>query len=349
MNGVLGMLAILHDTPLDDQQREYVSVARSSAESLLALLNDLLDFSKIEAGKLEVVPETFSPRLLVEETVRLFAPRCVEKGLVLEVEVAESVPEEVVADPVRVRQVLVNLLANAVKFTEKGKVFVRLAAVPGLLRFAVVDTGIGIEPEKLETIFDAFTQGDGSITRRYGGTGLGLAISRRLIRMMGGELSVSSAPGEGSAFSFGLAVEAPAAPAPSPLPGASTPKEAGRPLSVLVAEDNPVNQKILSIVLRKSGHEVQLATTGVEALAALEARAFDLVLMDMQMPDMDGLEATRRIRERERSTGGHVRIVAVTGNAYGSDRERCLAAGMDDFVPKPFRPEALLAVLRPHG
>ncbi len=350
MNGVLGMLGILQDTDLDEEQRECVSVARSSAENLLALLNDLLDFSRIEAGRMEFAREPFSPRKLAEETARLFRPHCTEKGLRLDVEVERVVPPAVVGDPVRVRQVLVNLVANAVKFTEAGSVSLRLS-VQGVgdrrsLCFAVADTGIGIAAEKHDLVFEAFTQSDGSITRKYGGTGLGLAISRRLIQMMGGDLGLSSAPGAGSTFWFDIPVEVHDPPAPPPPPSQSGPDRERCPLSVLVAEDNPVNQKILSVVLGKAGHEVRVVATGVEALAALSERAFDVVLMDMQMPDMDGIEATRRIREGERSAGGHVRIVAVTGNAYGSDRELCFEAGMDDFLAKPFRPDVLLAVLR---
>jgi CheY-like chemotaxis protein len=351
MNGVLGMLGILLETELDDQQKEYASIARSSARNLLALLNDLLDFSKIEAGKMDVVMEPFPPRPLVEEVARLFHPRCSEKGLALHVEVDALAPDTVVGDSIRVRQVLVNLLGNAVKFTESGTVSLRLAPLGAgadrVLRVTVADTGIGIDAGKHEVVFEAFTQGDGSITRRYGGTGLGLAISRRLIRMMGGDLALTSSPGAGSTFSFDLPAPlsvAPLPPCPEPAAGRA---EAGGSLRVLVAEDNPVNQMIAAMILRKAGHEVQVRATGLEALAALGERAFDVVLMDMQMPDLDGIETTLRIRDRELETGGHVRIVAVTGNAYSSDRDRCFAAGMDAFLSKPFDPEGLLLALRP--
>jgi signal transduction histidine kinase len=213
MNGILGMLGILLETPLDDEQKDCASVARSSAEGLLALINDLLDFSKIGAGKMTVSEHDYSPRQLVMETSGLFAARCAEKGLALESEVDADVPETVIGDPVRVRQALVNLVGNAVKFTEKGRVSVSLgirgAGAGQTLRFTVVDTGIGIESSKQEAAFEAFTQGDGSSTRRYGGTGLGLAISRSLVRMMGGELSLESAPGEGSAFWFDLPIVLP--------------------------------------------------------------------------------------------------------------------------------------------
>ncbi len=354
MNGVLGMLGILLGTPLGDDQREYAELAHSSAESLLALINDLPDFSKIESGKLEIVREVYSPALLVEEQARQFAPRCREKGLVLRVETG-AVPGELVGDPVRVRQVLVNLLGNAVKFTPAGQVTLGVGAeeVPGsgreLLRFSVRDTGIGIPPEKHESVFDAFTQADGSITRRYGGTGLGLAISRRLVAMMGGEMALSSRPGEGSEFSFTLPAERPrlaaAALAPPAFPaGAGTPA-----LRVLLAEDNVVNQRVAVSILKRAGHSVQVASTGLEAVEAYTSSGepFDVVLMDLQMPDMDGCDAAQRIRALESAAGGaeHVRIVALTGNAYESDRERCLAAGMDDFVTKPFRPETLAASL----
>jgi PAS domain S-box-containing protein len=511
MNGILGMTDLALGTELTGAQREYLELVKTSAHALLGVINDILDFSKIEAGKLHLHPADFDLRESLGDTIKTLGVRAAEKGLELAYCVAPDVPDALVGDAGRLRQVLVNLVGNALKFTEQGEVVVEVsvatggppvaeaaaggppAATEAALHFAVRDTGIGIPPDKLQSIFDAFVQADGSTTRKYGGTGLGLAISRRLVEMMGGRVWVESAPGRGSTFHFtarfglaggprrwpapaeppalhglrvlvvddnatnrrileetlaawrlrptavadghaalaelgqaaadgepyplvlldammpemdgftlaehvrqapalagtalimlasggrpdeaararacgiavyllkpakqselldailtglNLAAPRPPAEAPAPLP---TP---GRRLRVLLAEDNPVNQKLAVTLLQRQGHAVQVAGNGREALAALghnggaaPAEPFDVVLMDVQMPEMDGLQATAAIRERERGTGGHVPIVAMTAYAMKGDRERCLQAGMDRYVSKPIHPEELLRAL----
>jgi CheY-like chemotaxis protein len=340
MNGVLGMLTLVLDTPLDDEQREYLGLARSSADALLHILNDILDFSKIEAGRLDVAAEAFDLAALLRELVRLEAPRCREKGLELRLKLDPDLPAALFADPARVRQVLLNLLGNAIKFTPSGTITLEARRDGDMTRIAVLDTGIGIPAEKQPAVFEAFTQADGSITRRFGGTGLGLTISSRLVRLMGGEMGLISAPGVGSEFHFSL----PPAAATTTATAAGAPA-ASAPLDILLAEDNLINQRLASVLLRREGHRVTLAENGLETLEALRRGHFDLVLMDMQMPDLDGLEATRRIRAQETETGWRQPIIALTANAYAEDRARCLAAGMDGFISKPIRREELLATI----
>ncbi len=472
MNGILGMTGLLLDTDLDPTQRDYVRTVRSSAEALLSVLNDILDFSKIEAGQMALERIAFDPRRVVDEVVELLVGQALEKGLPLVAHIDPDLQRRVMGDPSRVRQVLVNLVGNALKFTEAGRVVVRVAPEVGalgraILRFEVRDTGIGIPPERIEKLFQPFEQGDVTINRRFGGTGLGLFISRTLVERMGGRLGVRSAPGAGSTFWFVLPLPAaePLIPPCPPLPAvvldprpahraaladrlrawrcpvdevddqpsaaarlaALDPSEAallfvvpaladpptlgrlraaggralrivqvgppnapagplvdralaepmtdarladavlevtdpqaaaarrarqdstapaGRPLSggrVLLVEDNPVNRRVASLMLRKRGLRCDLAANGKEALARWGERAYDLILMDCQMPEMDGYEATRHLRRLEQ--GGHTPIIAMTAEAMKGDRERCLAAGMDDYLPKPVRAEALFAML----
>jgi PAS domain S-box-containing protein len=490
MNAVIGMAELLLETPLSSQQRDYLLAVKDSADSLLGLINDILDFSRIEAGRLELTPAEFDLREVVGDTLRSLAVRAHQKGLELAGRIAPDVPERLIGDAPRLRQVIVNLVGNAIKFTERGEVVASVeteAREEGelTLRFLVTDTGIGIPREKLGMIFEAFTQADSSTTRQYGGTGLGLSISAQLVRMMGGQVSVESEPGCGSRFrftarfglpgrrvprtpamrtlrglrvlvvddnatnrrileellsqwrmkpkavagarealaeleraararrpyalvlldgnmpgmdGFGLAAAIRRRPrvarasvmmltsSPRPddrarcaelgissylmkpvkqsdlldtlmgvlaVPGAAQPRAAtparprpgSRRLKVLVAEDNIVNQQVALGMLERAGHEAVVVENGREALAALERRAFDLVLMDVQMPELDGLEATGAIRERERSTGAHVPIVAVTAHAMKGDAERCLAAGMDAYLVKPLQATELDAVI----
>jgi two-component system sensor histidine kinase/response regulator len=492
MNGIIGMTELALDTTLDDQQRDYLETVKTSAGSLLAILNDILDFSKIESRKLELEAIPFSVRDLVGQTLKPLALKAEQKGLEILYDVHPDVPDGIVGDPVRLRQVLSNLVGNATKFTERGHVVVEVqeesnGAGCTMLHFTVADTGIGIPLEKHATIFEAFSQADGSTTRRFGGTGLGLTISSTLVQLMGGRIWVESEPGKGSTFHFTVAfdVEALAERRLSPepmlaempvlvvddnpvnrrilhaqltrwqtrptcvasghmalhalaagvetgnpfmlvlldanMPGmdgfgvaeqiatrpelagttimmlsssgkygnASRCKELGiaayltkpidgsdlhdaicrvleatpavpskrqpvegapagqpvRALRILLAEDNIVNQRVAAGLLKKRGHAVIIANDGVEALAALDKEAFDLVLMDVQMPRMGGFEATAEIRRRERDTGGHLRIVAMTAHAMAGDRERCLAAGMDGYLSKPIDPAMLFATV----
>ena len=485
MNGVLGMISLALATELTAEQREYLEISKASGESLLALLSDILDLSKIEAGKLELSPVEFGLRAAVEETMKAMSLHAHQKGLELLCQIEPAVPETVFGDPVRLRQVLINLVGNAIKFTERGEVLLRVELEPGSgdqsgLRFLVADTGIGIPKDKQECIFEAFTQADGSTTRRYGGTGLGLTISARLVEMMGGRIWLESEPGGGAKFhftaQFARAASGTALPAIEPdslvgLPvlvaddnpvnlrivqtllrgwraeaetaasGAEAlakmtqaqssgrpfrlvitdalmpemdgfelirrirqdpmlpqtaimmlssanlsqdaeicrrlgvtvyltkpvtrtellrailkalgdapprqgapvePRQSSRSFHILVAEDNLVNQKLIERLIRKQGHEVALAADGCEVLAALERQSFDLILMDVQMPNMDGLAATASIRALEKATGAHVPILAMTAHAMKGDRETCLAAGMDGYLSKPVNPRELL-------
>ena len=352
LHGVLGMAALLLDTSLSPGQRDQLQTIHGSGVALLDIINDILDFSKIDAGKLTLEAIDFDPRVLVREATAVVALRAQEKGLVFTSKVDAAVPAGLRGDPVRLRQVLVNLLGNAVKFTERGKVALRLGLVAGAgdsitLRCEVQDTGVGIAPEVHASVFESFTQSDSSTTRRFGGTGLGLAICRRLVAMMGGELGLVSAPGEGSTFWFtarlaraSALLRAPSGPTTAgPTTAAQLP---GLPRGrVLVAEDNLVNQRVAAAMLAKLGQEVEVAQHGREAVERWRAGRFDIVLMDCQMPEMDGFAATRAIRGEE-APGCHVPIVAMTAFAMKGDRERCLAAGMDDYIAKPM-PLALLA------
>ncbi len=493
MNAVIGMTELLLDTSLSPEQREYLVTLKDSAESLLGLINDVLDFSKIEAGRLELVPAEFDPRETLGDTLRTLGLRAHQKGLELAGRIAPEVPERLVGDAPRLRQVLVNLVGNAIKFTDRGEVVVQVEkeseeAGAVVLGFLVADTGIGIPRDKQRLIFEAFAQADGSTTREYGGTGLGLSISAQLVGLMGGRISVDSEPGRGSRFRFsarfgaapardrtaarlpaqlrGLRVlvvddnatnrrileevllqwrmqptavasaraaleeleAAERAKRPYPLvlldasmpvmdgfdlaakiqqsprltgasimmlssgarpgdrarcfelgisayltkpvkqsdlmdtivgvfasrttggkerprPSKPRPPKDGRRLCVLVAEDNAVNQQVAVGMLERAGHEARVAANGREALALLEKEAFDVVLMDVQMPELDGLETTAAIRERERTKGGHLPIVALTAHAMKGDAERCLAAGMDAYLAKPLQPRELAAAI----
>jgi len=352
MNGIIGMTDLALMTPLSDIQRDYLQTVRSSAESLLVIINDILDFSKIEAGKLEIAAVAFSLRGLVGDTLKPLSIRAAEKKLRLIVDIGPDVPDAIVGDPIRFRQVLVNLVGNAVKFTETGEIVVRIvhSMEPGgtqvTLHVSVIDTGIGIPVDKQSAIFQAFTQADGSTTRLYGGTGLGLTISAKLVSLMGGRIDVDSAPGRGSTFSFSITLPlaseaAPARVAAKPVPPAAR----TRPLRVLVAEDNAVNRKLAEHLLRQRGHDPLVVSNGREAVEALSCGSFDLVLMDLQMPEMDGFEATATIRARERGTGTRIPIIALTAHAMAGDRQRCLDADMDGYVSKPIEAKELFGVI----
>ena len=350
MNGVLGMAELLLDTPLSERQRRYLETLYRSGENLLDIINDVLDFSKIEAGRLELAPVDFPLRAALREVIESFSERASRKGLSLECAVGEDIPDALHGDAVRLRQVLNNLIGNAIKFTETGRVAVAVERAQGdALRFSVSDTGIGIDAEDRALIFDAFAQADVSHSRRYGGTGLGLSISRQLIELMGGRLGLESEPGQGSTFwfevSFAPATRAIVETAPTATARA-LPRLHGH---VLLAEDNAVNEVVAGAMLESFGLRVSVAQNGRQALEAVAAQAFDVVLMDCQMPEMDGFEAVRRIRRREAEKGvppqSRQTTVAVTANAIEGDRERCLAAGMDDYLAKPFSKADLHALL----
>ena len=347
MTGVLGMIDLLRFSELSAQQNEHLEMARSSADSLLTLLNDILDLSKIEAGRLELAPVAFSIRRSVAEAVRMFEVSARAKALSLTTHVDANVPDALFGDPLRLRQVLVNLVGNAVKFTAHGRISVHVGletedASETVILVRVSDTGVGIPAEKLQLIFDPFRQADGSTARRYGGVGLGLTISSRLVELMGGKIRVESEAGKGSTFSFTARVSHAAPEATAQLAqassGAPAPGRAGslqRRLRVLLAEDTVVNQKLVAELLKKDGHEVVVVGNGGEAAAAAAANQFDLVLMDVQMPVMDGFEATTAIRQAENGGARRTPIVAMTAHAMKGDEQKCIQAGMDDYLSKP--------------
>jgi len=354
MNGVLGMMGLVLGTELPEEQREYLSLAKASADSLLTLLNDILDFSKIEAGRLELESIPFSLRHCVSEAVTASQFMARQKGLSINTTVPPEIPDEWTGDPNRLRQVLLNLINNAVKFTPAGSVHVEALlddqlAGAGVIRFNVTDTGIGLSASQQQLIFEPFRQADGSITRKYGGTGLGLTICSSLVKMMGGSMSVTSTPGQGSTFSFTIRCVAGSEAQPRDPSGAIWTPATGRRGSagcrVLVAEDNPVNQLLMVRLLEKRGFQVVVAGNGRAALAAISQQNFDIVLMDVQMPELDGLEATRILRQTEGSSGKGLPVVAMTAHAMQGDRDRCLAAGMSAYVSKPVRPDELFQVI----
>ena len=343
MNGVIGMTELLLASDLGPEQGEYAATVQQSAQSMVRILDDILDFSKLEAGMVQLFPESFSVRDLVTRTVDLFQGQARSKGLELVVEHAEDVPERILGDPLRVRQVLANLIGNAVKFTPAGRVHVRTDVTDGgLMRFEVEDTGIGMTASQLERIFEPFQQGDSSTTRRFGGTGLGLAIATRFVELMEGDIDCRSILGRGSTFSFRfpLLYSDHVRAEPSAVGGELLLPEGTR---VLVAEDNPINQRVVLRMLEKLGCVTTLAGDGLAAVAAIEEGEFDVVLLDYQMPHMDGLEVAQRVRVMpDRSD---LCLIAMTANVRPEDRKLCLDAGMNEFLAKPLQLEVLRKTL----
>ena len=355
MNGVIGMLELALDTKLSADQRDYITTARSSAEALVDIINDILDFSKIEAGHFALDPSPFRLGESIADTVRSLGHRADQKSLEFSLEIAPEVPDGLIGDVGILRQVIVNLVGNAIKFTAQGEILLRVEVDHRdedsvLLHFYVSDTGIGIEAKNRERVFEAFQQADASTTRQFGGTGLGLAISSRVVKLMGGRLSLTSEHGKGSVFDFTAIFGVQAATTTPESVAVKTPSNLAeaRSLRILIAEDNAVNQKLATAILRRAGHVVTVVPNGREAVGAMERDSFDAVLMDVQMPVMGGFEATRLIREMEGS-GRRTPIIAVTARAMKGDREACLEAGMDAFVPKPIQSVTLLETLEQLG
>ena len=378
MNAILGMTELALDTELTDDLRQCLQTVKSAADNLLGIINDLLDFAKIEAGKLELAPADFSLRAAIGDTLRALGVRAHKKGLELIYHVEPDVPDALVGDVGRLRQVLLNLVGNAIKFTHEGEVIVSVEIVDCRsqiadlmapaessspdnlqsaicnLEFTVRDTGIGIPPDQQERIFRAFEQEDTSTTRKYGGTGLGLTIASRLVALMGGQITVQSEPGRGSTFAFTARFER-----RPDLSGSITDENdrtsasdssfilypSSLPLRILVAEDNEFNGQLLEQLLGRRGHRVRLAPNGREALRLSGEGGFDLLLLDVHMPELDGFQVAQAIRERERATGGHLPVIALTARSRAEDRARCLAAGMDDFLAKPIQAADLWATI----
>ena len=350
MNGIVGMTQLVLDSELQPEQREHLTLAKDSANHLLHIINDILDFSKIESGALELEPACISPEQILRHTVNSLLGMATQKGLALRYTCSPAVPEQAMVDPVRLRQILTNLIGNAIKFTHEGEVAVHMDADPAtadgcvVLRVQVTDTGIGFDPAKAEALFRPFEQADGTITRSYGGTGLGLAISRSLVTRMGGSISATSTPGQGATFRFSVVCHLPQGMEASPTPGAAVESRApAQGLHILLAEDHPINQKLAGLLLSKMGHRFTLAENGLQALQALEQGSFDLVLMDVMMPEMDGPTAVAELRRREAGTSQHLPVLMVTAHAMTGDRERFMANGADGYVSKPISAHTLQA------
>ncbi|WP_207533577.1 ATP-binding protein [Desertivirga arenae] len=360
MNGIIGMTSLLAESPLNKEQQEYVGTVANSGQALLAIINDILDFSKIESGNLELESIEFKLRNTIEDIIDLFAFTAEEKGLELLYVIAPGTPQSVIGDSLRLRQVLLNLLSNSLKFTRKGKVILSVGSVKNSndeneLTFEVKDTGIGIPESKRHKLFNAFSQVDSSTTRQYGGTGLGLVICQRLVQMMGGQITVESEEGVGSTFKFSIKAPIGSLPSTGEVQAAIDKRDRQKehtlseeialqyPLNILLVEDNLVNQKLALRVLNKLGYNPDLANNGREALELVSSKQYDVILMDILMPEIDGIETTKRIREFDFK---QPHIIAMTANAFPEDKEACFSAGMNDYVTKPFNLQTLVLALQ---
>ena len=351
MNAIIGMIDVLQDSRLDATMRSYVQTMRDAADHLLKILNDILDFSKLDAGLFEVEQIAFEPQQMVESVVALARRAADEKGIAVEQTIAADLPPQLIGDPARVRQIVTNLLSNAIKFTQQGSIkismrFVRRADGAGYLHIGVADTGIGIAPEAIPQLFQEFSQLDGSIARRFGGTGLGLAISKRLAERMGGTITVDSVLGAGTSFelSVPMAIAEPAKQETPPEPSVVAATQSRPRYDVLVVDDDPTNRLVASLSLERLGLTPKVVSNGQEAIDEWSAADYRVILMDVMMPEMDGLTATRKIREMSNGRQQPV-VIALTANAFAGDREICLEAGMDDFISKPVTLVALRAKL----
>ncbi len=349
MNAILGMSKLTLDSDLDPEQKNYITKVYYSAESLLGIINDILDFSKIEAGKLDIELVDFPLQDVLDNIINIIGLKAAEQGLGLDIEVAPNVPEILKGDPLRLGQILINLGNNAVKFTQQGGVNISVELVEQQgeqlrLLFCVSDTGIGMTPEQQDKLFQSFSQADSSTTRKYGGTGLGLSISKKLVEMMGGTIRVESKAGQGSRFYFTLQLEVgTVADLPQHLDEAEAHISRLQGVRVLLVEDNILNQELAKILLSRQGMTVTVAGDGSEALKELESATFDCVLMDIQMPVMDGYTASRAIRRQPEFK--NLPIIALTANVMAGDREKAREAGMDGFVGKPFKEDEMFAVM----
>lgn len=355
MNGIIGMAEMLMDSNLDADQRENIETLYGSSENLLSILNDILDISKIEAGELEIETVPFHLGTAVRQVIQLFLPLATDKGITLDMDRDESVPSVVIGDLGRIQQVLRNLISNALKFTDEGNITVVLRATTNSetpsLYMAVEDTGVGIPKDKLNKIFEKFTQADTSVTRKYGGTGLGLAITQQLVGLMSGEIGVDSLDGQGSTFWFTIPLtiasenEIPVNLYDERQGGSEI--ELSKDLRILAVDDHPINQSFAKKLLKKLGFfNVDLAEDGKQALDMIASKTYDIVLMDCQMPELDGYQTTTLLREREEKLGGHLPVIALSANAMVGDKEKCLRAGMDDYLSKPIKPEKLIAAMK---
>ncbi len=347
MNGIIGTIDILKDTILTGEQKDFLDIIDVSANNLLSIINDILDISKIEAGKVELENKNFNLYIIVDEIIKLLSFKASEKSLIIHKNISQDVPEFVIGDFVRLKQIIINLMNNAIKFTKKGSITLEIEKTKQVnnkihLLFRIIDTGTGISEEGQKRLFQEFSQADISITRKYGGTGLGLIISKKLSKLMDGEIGVESKIGTGSTFWFTVVLET-----GSEIKKESEKKpmkekqEISKKLSILVAEDNVINQKVAMINLKQLGHNVEIAVNGKMAVDMYNKNKYDLILMDIQMPVLDGIEATKEIRkiEKENNVSDKIKIVAITANAMKEDKNKCLSAGMDDYITKPFKSE----------